>query len=275
MRHHVFAAIVCVAAAGISPLCDAYAAPAMNSSRCSSYVGSPISAQSFDVAIERLTNLSPKGEFETTAEYASRTEAANLAASEPLIIAKEPESVEYFRYDADTQKLQVQSYAFDNTNFQAWEAFYAAKEHRLTANTTDNLDVVISVATESTGTHVATNSFGVRVEVQELTQTTKAIFQRNGRYPDTLFRHRDKDGVIGELSIAPSDAKALKPQLKVAFVVRPKEPYLIRSTYPLGTPTVSNPRQITVHATVLIADFECGLLLDGTNKVIGAYDTVR
>lgn len=245
----------------------------VRSQQCSSYLGKTITPETFDAAIEGFSKLSPKAEFETTAEYETRKSSTLKSIEGPLIISKAPESAEYFKYDADAQKLRVQEYAFDNTNFQAWDAIYSARETKLNADTLSNIDVVVSEKQVTTGSHTAMNSLGAKLEVQDITVLTSAIFQRSAVRPgESIFLQQNKDRVIGELSLSPQEAQILKPQLGIAFVVWPKEPFLIRASYPLGQPTVRSPKKITVNATVLIADFECGLLLDGANKVIGAYD---
>lgn len=242
-------------------------------SQCPRFLGTTVSPRAFDQAFEHLAKISPKGEFETTVQYESRKAAAIGTVDGPLLISKLPESSEYFVYDADQQKLTIKSYAFDNTSFDVWTAFYSAKANTLEASTSGNIEVVISETDVKTGSYEGGNAFGAKAEITKISRTTNAIFQRKAKdYRDTLFVSKGKDGEIGELSLAPADAQALKPQLRLAFVVWPKDPFVIKSEFLFGRTTVSNPREITVHATVLIADIECGLLLDSTNKVLGAYE---
>jgi len=245
--------------------------------QCASYVGTTIAPISFDSATSKFGKLQPKGEFETTVQYEARKAAALQGSTGALIISKAPEDRKYIEYNADTQKLRVLSYAFHNSNFDPWTAFYSAKIDKsvLDANTSGNYDVVISQTDLPTGTYTGTNSFGAKTRIVKVTRTTKAIFDRKAPsiLNDYLFPAAAKEPVVGEFSLPPAEAAVLKKTMKLAFVVVPKEPYLVRSTSSRGRPTIQNPRDITENFSILIADIQCGLATDASNKVIGAYPT--
>jgi hypothetical protein len=254
-----------------------YAAAMESTGQCSEYVGQTVAPQSFDSAIKGYTAIAPKGEFETTAAYEARRNAALGGSTRPLIVSKEPEDRKFFEYDADAQRMGIKSYAFDNTGFDAWSALYSAGYYgKLDADTSGNLDVVISQTQKPGGTYEASNSFGAKAVVQRIAQTTKVIFQ--GKAPSVfagLFPQADKEPYeIGYLNLSPSEAQQLKPQLRLAFVVEPKEPYVIEGTRSVGDTTVRNPTDVTEDFAILVADFRCGLLLDGSNKVLGSYPTL-
>lgn len=242
---------------------------------CDSYVGMNIAPQTFDAAIQGVAGISPKGEFETTAQYESRKAAAGGGAA-TLIISKEPEDRKYFEYDADNQRLAIKSYAFDNVGFDAWSALYSAGYYnKIKAGTSGNLDIVVSRTERPVGTYEASNSYGANTTVQKIERTTQAIFQ--GESPSvmaSLFPQAERSPYeVGSLSLSPAEAQQLKPQLQIAFVVVPMEPYVIRGTHSVGETTIRNPNDVTENFTMLIADFKCGLILDGDNKVLGSYPT--
>lgn len=83
----------------------------------------------------------------------------------------------------------------------------------------------------------------------------------------------EKRYAVGQLRLAPEGARRLRPQLKSAFVVAPKEPYLIKDQQKVGEPTISTPLDVTEDFSILVADIQCGLLMDGSNKVLGPYPT--
>lgn len=87
---------------------------------CESYVGRNVTPVTFDTAVGRLSKLTPKGEFETTAAYESRRAAA-LVNGGTQIISKNPERT-YIKYDADNQQLTISEWAFTNGPvFLPWE----------------------------------------------------------------------------------------------------------------------------------------------------------
>jgi hypothetical protein len=107
-------------------------------------------------------------------------------------------------------------------------------------------------------------------------RSVNVIFDRASDYKTDgygggLFPSADKSPyAAASLSLPPEEAKRLKPELKLAFVLLPKEPYLVRNKYSVGKTTVSNPTDVTESATILVADIVCGLVLDGTSKVLAA-----
>ncbi|MCW3836796.1 hypothetical protein ACFQ1E_12035 [Sphingomonas canadensis] len=241
------------------------------SAQCASYVGQTVAPVLFEQVIASFGNIAPKGEFETTAAYQARVAAAGGGG--PLIISKKPEDPKYFAYDADNQVLRVQSYAFHNTNIGWWEAFYEAKPAGITASTMSNIAIVISQTEKANGTYRAQNSYGASTDVVKIDRTTYSIFEREAPPGQYNVFDAEKDGNLGSIPMDIATAQRTKPTLRIAFVVVPKAPYLVEGTHSVGRVTVSNPRDVTEHFKIMIADLQCGLLMDSVNKVLAAYPT--
>ena len=229
-----------------------------------------------EAAISGLADLTPKDEFETTAQFTARRAAALRGVTTPLIIGKEPEESKYLKYDADAGVLRIITYAFHNRYIDYWSAFYNAGMHNKIDVSTDyygNIAVVITISDKVSGKYVGTNAYGAKIEVTKIQRYTSAIFDREkSLYNKELFPNAaNKPYVVGEFGLSPAEAKRLKPQLKLAFVVTPKEPYFVTGSHKDGKTTVNNPRDITENFSVLVADFQCGLVMDVANKVLGAY----
>lgn len=247
---------------------------------CSAYVGRSVTPISFGEAIKRYAAVAPKSEFETTTQYEARRSAALNGTSGPLIIEKPVEKrTEFFPYDADTQRLTIVSYAFNNVLFPAAQALDAAGSS-VEANPIDNVDAVIDQTDRATGSYEATNGFGARFTVTKVERTANVIFDRGAvgnNVDEPLFPNMARLGEptrpVGELNISPEVARTLRPSLRVALVAQPKEPYLIRGTTRTGQTTLQNPFEITLNFTVLVANIQCGLVMDGAGKVLGAYPT--
>lgn len=244
---------------------------------CASYVGNTVTPQTFSAVVNSLGIVSPRGEFETTAQYQARIASAN--ATGPRIISKNIEEQRFIQYDADNSRLRIQSYAFSNRQIDYWGAFYAARPPGLEASTSSNIAVLISQVSNPTGTYLAQNAFGARWTVTRVSRTSDAIFERRAgigtRGSDRLFRN-DNGGVdsfIGELRLSPDEAQRLRPQLRIAFVVEPRAPFLVTGTHQPGEVTIRNPFDTTETFRVLIADIQCGLLMDNTNKVLASFPT--
>ena len=240
---------------------------------CDAYVGRVVKPSTFAAATAKFRNVPAKGEFETTAAFEAKRTAILGDATTPLVILKSPEDRKYFAYDADAQKLRIAPYAFDNTRFDSFSAFFSLGLHdTLDVGTDFNREVVISRTDTPTGSYVATNGFGARFPVTRVSRSTTAIFegkQEFGVY--SLFV--DSGDYIGEVSMTADEARKLKPALQMAFVVVPKPPYFVTGRHSLGDITIRNPYEITESFSVLIADIQCGLLLDSGGKVLGSYPT--
>ena len=236
---------------------------------CSVHVGQVISPKSFEQAIAGLGNIAPKGEFETTSQY--QTRISNSGSATPMIISKKPEDHKHFVYDADNQLLQVKSYAFHNTNMGWWRAFYETKPTGIKASVGNNRAIVISMSDRPTGTYVAQNSYGASTTVTRIERTTYSIFERESPIgEDGIFFGADGD-LLGIIPMDIATAQRIKPALKIAFVVVPKPPFLVQGSHSVGKTTISNPIDVTEKFKIMIADMQCGLLTDGTNKVLAAY----
>jgi hypothetical protein len=250
---------------------------------CDSYIGQSISPLTVSQASARVPNFQPKGEFETTADFEARKKVATSASESPLFISREPEDRKYFEYNADAQALGIKKYVFSNWLFEAWDAFYgvpSAKPLNANVYATANLSPLTSSKEIITGSYEAQNSFGAKFNVTKVTKELEAIFERSvetrpgGPLGMEVFPAADEAPyIIGYLNLSPAEAQRLKPLLKLAYVVEPKEPYIIKNTYSLGKTTLANPIETTAKATVLIADIKCGLVTDDKNVVLGAYPT--
>jgi len=232
--------------------------------QCKAYIGTIVVPQSFDTAIKSLPVVAPKGEFETAVEYNARRSAASDNVPGILIIGKEPNR-EYLKYDADNQQLNVQRGAFFTDS-----AYYSSSVHTSV--------IVIASAYKPGGTYEASNAFGKKATIQIVQVTTKLIASTKpsiSLFDQTNAKHTLAldSAVLGTLPLNPTETKQLRPKMHVAFVISPKEPFLDKygGDFPLRQPTFQNPSDVRESVSRLSADIRCGLLLDGSNKVLASY----
>lgn len=244
---------------------------------CPAYVGQTVTPTTIDAAIATVSKVpGVKGEFETTAQFEARQAAASGGTLGRMIVAKAPER-KYFEYDADGGKLRIKSYAFDNINVDYDDVFgYGTKYYEKVkySHLSYNLDVVMSETEVPTGSYVGGNAFGAKTRVTKKTRTTKVIFDHDAAsYSEGLFPGADKNAVIGELALSPAEAQRLKATMRVAFAITPKAPYFASGVKNWGDATIDNPEEVRQPISVVIADIQCGLLLDAGGKVLAAYPT--
>ena len=237
---------------------------------CGSFVGTTVKPINFDRAIASLRSSPSKDEFETTAAYMVRL--ASIDNPVELIISKPVEDIKFLAYNADAGHLEVESYAFSNISFNPWKAFYNSKsglEANINTFGSPNRGVVISETYKNTGSYTAHNTFSAQVTVNKQLRITKSIFEtREKSDSDSIFVNKTSSGIVGTLPMSPSEAKKFRSTAKIAFVVNPKQPYVVRSKYISNEPTMDRPLDETADETILIADLRCGLLMTATNVVM-------
>jgi hypothetical protein len=96
-------------------------------------------------------------------------------------------------------------------------------------------------------------------------QRAKAIFESKG-FNERLFGSE----VLGALEIAPRDAIHLEKTMRIAIALAPKPPFFGAGAT-TASATIDDPVEVEEQTFVIIADIECGLLLDGKGRVLGSY----
>ncbi|MCA1807044.1 MAG: hypothetical protein LC687_04235 [Actinobacteria bacterium] len=234
-----------------------------------------------------MPKVPTKGEFETTDEYDQRSNAAvSSVAASPLIIpvaVPEKERNGVFVYDADRQVMRVKNYAFSAGICPGLGCL--GHDRR-------GIEAVVSETEKVTGSYVGTNAFGVKAKVVQSLRTLEVLYEPKDapKGLDSVSRigwELDHDdavfpkpaGVVGywypvvEFSIGTDDARKLKPNLRTVVVISPQEPFVVKGTKAPLAPTINLPSSTTVAYTLLVGDVLCGLVLDGSNKVVAAFPT--
>lgn len=251
---------------------------------CKGYIGTTVSPISFNEAYNKVSVFSPKGEFETIAEYEARTKDIKIPSQ--LIIAKKADikssiGRDLIFYNAENNILKISEFAFHNINIG---------QHLISKHDTPEIDfdysssfyhsVPFSETKISTEYYSASNSYGTKTEVQRnivnaelLIDPRKAgvsVSMFKSLYPYSLTSE-ENNNVIGEVKLVPEEAKSIKDVASLAFVVEPSKPYKTRKTYIFPEAKTSRPYENKYTTDILIAKIQCGLWLDANSKVIGAY----
>ena len=233
---------------------------------CESYVGQTIAVQTFDAAVARVAAITAKKKGETAAHYESRKAAALTTKSGLLLIAKAPEGRQYFQFDANKQQLGIVEYAFHNKFFNTKMAFSAAGYGGIASETGTNYISVIE------GTNKGPDS-GPQQRSSKVIFERPALFNEDDWVTHLFPAAAAKPHFVGTISMTLAEATALKPRLKLAFVVKPKAPYFISGDLKYRQTPKLVELDVAEHFQVLIADFQCGLVLTDAGKVLGAYPT--
>ena len=111
--------------------------------------------------------------------------------------------------------------------------------------------------------------------IDKFQQVTAVIHERRGRNDkEFLFPGAEYGSdVIGVLPLSPAAAQRLKPRLRTAFVVAPKEPHLDMGSHVPMKVTLDVALDVQEHFVILMTDIRCGLLMDETGRFLAAYAT--
>ena len=273
---------------------DAVTSPA--EARCATFMGETVEPSDISKVLEGIVLPGPKSEFETTADYDARQAAFAESMPRQLVIGKSQKEQLDFPYDADRQLLTITAEGFRghslnlNPLFGIGERYYgqgvgyhpdapSVFEYFLDRKVeyygrdtrsrfVGNLYVSLYDQREDVGSYAAKNGFGAEAQIAQILWTFRGIY--DGPSQHTSLFYRDE---LGTMSLAPEEARAFKPRLGIAFVVAPKSPYVMHAKRQVNEPKINAPEEVTSNITMLVADIQCALLLDGAGKVIGAYAT--
>ena len=141
---------------------------------------------------------------------------------------------------------------------------------------TYNVEVVIEQDETVTGSYEASNAYGAKTMVQKIFRRTRGIYQSTAMSSaDSLFpAAQNIPYYAGSIIMTPEQAMKVKPALQLAFVVVPKAPFFLSATFDIPLPpTITRPTQVKNEVSALIADIQCGLVLDPAGTVLAAFET--
>jgi hypothetical protein len=216
-------------------------------------LGPAFKGNNIEEVIKHVTassGASPKSEFETTQQYEKRiaaTERFIFVGPNPPADPNEPFYTEVadFKYDADSQTMSVSVDGL--TEYDQDVKWFLA--------------FTLVARVKILPSYMGENTFGVHKAIRKQTVEMFGIGVE-GEYRDLL---RQKYGA--SCSIAPDEARTVKPFLKVGFVVLCKP--VIHRTHDHHTPTLSNPFDNTLNGVFVSSTIQAILIFDSrTGKVL-------
>jgi hypothetical protein len=257
-------------AVGFLALFLAFCAPAHAS--CGEYLGQELASQRFAQAVAPFARISPKDEYENTADYEARVNKA-VRGYETLFISSTLAWPSSLRYNADKGELEITGLALLGAKGFNPSALTGTPAQALGRG--QNLNAVIESERVSLGSYRATNAFGVTADVFKGKQLSNVIFDGNysgvSRTVD-VFKAGFRTEVVGTIPLSAAEARRLKPLLQMIWVVSPQPPYLVTARS-RSRPTINDRSDIEQIDTVLLADIQCALITDDRRKVLAIIET--
>ncbi|MBL8546203.1 MAG: hypothetical protein JNL81_07045 [Hyphomonadaceae bacterium] len=245
---------------------------------CEAMAGTQISPISFDAAATALSSVPAKDEFETTAQYQTRVEAALAGISSRMLVSA-PFDTEYATYNADAGRFEIRSYAVRNLNTDWFTVFYGSPHYGgIRYSTLGNIDLVLSSSDRPNGTYQGQNSYGATWTVTRVTRTVNAIFEREpARYNEELFGQRPAGAapLTWTLPVPVEQARGMRDRFRAAVLIAPRAPFFFENRQQsAGRITIQNPRDVEQVSRIIVADIQCVVITDDQNNVLIAQRTV-
>lgn len=214
-------------------------------------------------AIEKLTQLE-KGEFETTADFEKRQQAAfdskylgKLGLNDllPLVFDVRKQGYQtpfYYSYNADKAEVSLN----DASPMKDYNGI-GGPNHSHGWKPDSYYTSILMRDFGPKETYTASNAYGASVTVEKLTATEYG-FATDSTTTLTI------EHVPMEVSRAANEL----PSLKALFLVKPRKPYLAYNFYH-GEPTRTNPVEMTLRTKSLIVDIVAFVFFSGkTGEII-------
>ena len=240
------------------------------SALCKSYVGKVVVPTPFDALVRAVPKITEKGEFETTAQYRTRIDAANAQTPVGPYVLSIPVQRDYVRYDADIKALFVEAGAFRTGQYSdealADLSAWGAKDVAPTDGTPMFHSRGVAKLIRS---YAARSRSGVPFRVSEFERHTNSLYVTSA----SLFPFaKGKDSPVMGFEVPLARAPLTKDALRLALLVMPQSPYLYTHSMGPIVPSLGTPKVYKEFVTVAFAAAKCGLALDGQNRVLASID---
>jgi hypothetical protein len=230
---------------------------------CPEYVGQSVKLLTYAQARSQVPMIPKKSEFETNQQFKARIDQA--AANTPLIIAKPgPASLSY---DADKGGFRVDRTALGVEGYRGVEAIGEFEPLSLITQNdfditligplVDSTSVILSDTLSPAGAYTGANGFGAKAAVRKYNETISGLLH--------LGAEGAFDVGASYVAINVDEAKALKPNLRIAYVFSPSYPFTVKGDGHSGA-TLDDPRDIATRFELLAGQVRCALLVRGTDS---------
>ena len=229
-----------------------------------------------------------KSEYETAKEFEARVrESLNhdtVATSHLLRATYFPD---HLTYVAEREEFIVEKYAWANLGvgwddvFGGWGVYDGKQLSKnpwgmeQVSSLTPVQGVGLLSEEEIVGTYTASNAMGATVQVTEIERNVYAVFDRPGR---DSWKCELKSGQLDtcsvRLGVKRENARSLKDGLSVGILARPKPPFAATGTR-TWKPTIQDPRDVTAHYNVIVADILCAVLTRPDGRIVKTIDAHR
>lgn len=240
------------------------------SALCKGYIGQVTSPASFALLTTGLPDTSPKGEFETTAQYQARLAgAARQPTGRPFIVSV-PANRDRLRYEADDKTMFVEAGAFRVGQFSDEAGAELSASISIPEGLNGGTRIFHSVgAAKLIRSYSARSRSGVPFKVTEFERMTHALYVTA---PKLFGFARAKESPVMGFEVPLTRAPQLKAGLSLALAIEPRAPFQWKGSFGPTVPSLGTPNVYKERTIVAVVAARCGLVLDSQNRVLAAMD---
>ncbi len=212
---------------------------------------------------------SPKDEFETSAAYQARLDAAAEKLSGETFIRIVPD-YKHVTYDADIQKFVISTYAIQNLGF----FFPDDMQGLIKPGYEGSHSLVVEQTIKPTGTFEASNSYGAKTTVPKVDEQNYVVYDKPKKSSNEQTFVGPQKSEYGpptlELAVPVEQARTLKDKIGFALLVKPRAPFF-RSGVTVRSAKITDPSETSITTNLIVADIKCAVITDDAGMVLALW----
>jgi hypothetical protein len=233
---------------------------------CAAYRGTKVSPVPISEVFGAIAKIPPKDEFETTADYERRTQAARAGLPSGPILIDRPWARQRPIYDADKSLLTFYAWTLGQSELDFGSLLGIG-----TQPLARGVAIDIAERTESQSSYEGTNGFGAKVQVSRTVKSVDTIWERWLKWFGNSFANSKSSAIVAQLPMPAAQARDVVENGGSAVVAVLRPPYLMTGLTVSG-PTFQVPLETQRNVRALTADIQCVLVYNGAKQVVMTFE---
>ena len=255
---------------------EGFVTAAPKTSECAEVTGQTVALQAPEEVWKHLEGQqTTKSEFETSAQFAARMRETSQQLNIPFAV-EGTYNPDHVVYNADAQELTVGVYARDNLADGVDGVEGRLNRQVLPSRWDDKASIGLKEMEYADGEYVGQNAFGATTRVTIIRRERYSVYDQvlssKKEWHTETTRTDSFHGVSMQVAAVRlranlENARALKTNMRVGVIIRPKAPY-VATTEKHWRATIDDPREVTQITHIIIADLLCAVLTDENGRVV-------
>ena len=253
-----------------------------NASECPEMTGQTVALLAPEEVWSNLQDQqTTKGEFETSAQFAARTRESRQ--QNRRLAVEGTYDPDHVVYNADAQEFMVGVSAWDNLADGVDRIEGRLNRQVLPSRWDDMASIGLKEMEHEAGEYIGQNAYGATARVTKIRRERYSIYDqvlpsktewRTQATTTDSFHGVSMTVPAVKLHVNLENAQALKTNMRVGIIFRPKAPY-VATTEKHWKATIYKPREVREVTRIIIADLLCAVLTDDNGRIVKVIDRYR